>query len=109
LPETKPTDSREEEPLEAPPPAPPEELSPALTLKGAGGMPALDRLGPWFGNTRLFLEEVYAEFKKISWPTRQQITVETIVVIVISAFLTFLVMGYDWIFTFMANKVFYGQ
>ncbi|MBM3267299.1 MAG: preprotein translocase subunit SecE [Candidatus Sericytochromatia bacterium] len=107
--EIKPPKPPEEEPLEAPPPAPAPELNPALTLKGAGGVPAFDRLGPWFGKTRTFFQEVAAEFKKISWPTRRQIAVETGVVILISAMLTGLVMGYDWLFALLANKVFYGH
>ncbi len=107
--EITPPTPREEEPHLAPPPAPSEGLDPALTLKGAGGLPTFDRLGPWFGNARTFLQEVTAEFKKISWPTRRQIVVETGVVILISTILVLLVMGYDWIFTYLANLVFYGS
>lgn len=99
----------QEEAPEAPPQVTQEDLNPALTLKGAGGMPGLDRLGPGFRNARVFLQEVAGEFRKISWPTRPQIVTETGVVILISAILTGLVMGYDWVFTFLANLVFYGQ
>ena len=106
--DTKPPTPEEEAPA-APPQVPQEDLNPALSLKGAGGLPALDRLGPGFRNARLFLQEVTAEFRKISWPTRQQIVTETGVVILISALLTGMVMGFDWIFTILANRAFYGN
>lgn len=106
--DTKPPTPQEEAP-EAPPQVPQEDLNPALSLKGAGGIPGLDRLGPGFRNIRAFLQEVAAEFRKISWPTRPQIVTETGVVILISAILTGMVMGYDWIFTYVANLVFYGH
>lgn len=108
MPDTKPPTPQEEAP-EAPPQVSQEDLNPALSLKGAGGLPLLDKLGPGFQNARTFLREVAAEFRKISWPTRPQIVTETGVVILISAILTGMVMGYDWIFTLLANVVFYGH
>jgi preprotein translocase subunit SecE len=103
-----PTPPQEEEaPQAGPPPAPPEDLNPALSLKGAGGVPGLERLGPWFGTAGLFLREVREEFRKVSWPTRRQIMVETGVVILISTLLTLLVMGYDVVLTWAANFAFY--
>ena len=104
-----PTPPQEEAPQAVPPPAPSEDLNPALSLKGQGGLPGLERLGPWFGDAGRFLSEVREEFRKVSWPTRQQIITETGVVILISALLTGLVMGYDWIMTWAANKAFYGH
>ncbi|MBI6547168.1 MAG: preprotein translocase subunit SecE [Cyanobacteria bacterium NC_groundwater_1444_Ag_S-0.65um_54_12] len=77
----------------------------ALGLKGIG-IPAF---GGKFRSIQIFLTEVQAEFKKISWPTRRQVIVETVVVIFVCAILTGLVVAYDWFFTLAANKIFYGQ
>lgn len=72
----------------------------ALSLKG-GGL-ALS-FGPLKGAQR-FLAEVRVEFKKISWPTRQQILTETVVVLIVVAFLTALITGLDWVFTEISNR-----
>lgn len=66
-------------------------------------------MGPSAGKVGTFLSEVRAEFHKISWPTRRQVVIETVVVILVCAFLTGLVVTYDWVFTKLANAVFYGQ
>ncbi|MBU6429810.1 MAG: preprotein translocase subunit SecE [Cyanobacteria bacterium REEB65] len=91
---------------DAHPPASPdgEELGSALELKGVNF-----QFGGRFKGIGIFLQEVQAEFKKISWPKRHQIVVETGVVIAVCTFLTFLVLFYDWIFDGVANRVFYGQ
>ncbi|MBM3259959.1 MAG: preprotein translocase subunit SecE [Candidatus Sericytochromatia bacterium] len=77
----------------------------ALQLKGF----SLPTFGPSMGKAGTFLSEVGEEFQKISWPTRRQVLVETLVVIFVCAFLTGLVMAYDWLLTRLANAVFYGQ
>ncbi len=77
-----------------------DERDSALSLKG-GGL-ALS-LGPLQGAQRFFAE-VRTEFRKISWPTRQMVVTETIVVLIVVAFLTGLVMGFDWVFTQISNR-----
>lgn len=83
---------------------PVEEVNSALELKGFNF-----QFGGRLSGIGTFLSEVQAEFKKISWPTRQQIVVETVVVVVVCTFLTLLVLGYDWVFSGLANRIFYGQ
>lgn len=43
-----------------------------------------------------FLKDTWAEFRKISWPTRQQVLQETWSVIVLVSLLTGLVLAFDW-------------
>ena len=55
-------------------------------------------------NLATYLKETRAELKHMSWPTRSQIVVYTIAVIVISV-LTALYLGlFDYIFTIALNK-----
>ncbi|MBZ0186916.1 MAG: preprotein translocase subunit SecE, partial [Candidatus Obscuribacterales bacterium] len=49
-----------------------------------------------------FLKEVLVEYRKITWPDRHQIVKETWSVLVLVTFITFLVLGYD----FVLGKVF---
>ena len=72
----------------------------ALSLKG-GGI-ALG-FGPLKG-AQQFFAEVRSEFKKISWPNRQTVLTETVVVLFVVAFLTALVTGMDWVFTLVSNR-----
>lgn len=71
------------------------------TLSLKGGM-ALN-LGPLAGMQR-YLGEVRTEFKKISWPDRRTVVTETIVVLIVVAFLTTLIVGLDWVFTMVSNR-----
>lgn len=77
-----------------------DERDSALSLKG-GGL-ALS-FGPLQGAQRFFAE-VRAEFKKISWPSRQTVLTETVVVLIVVTFLTALVTGLDWVFTQISNR-----
>ena len=49
------------------------------------------------------------EFSKVSWPSRLETTVLTILVIIMIALLTVLIFGYDWAFKnaveFLINEV----
>jgi preprotein translocase subunit SecE len=78
-----------------------DERDSSLTLKGGMGL----NLGPFKG-AQAFFSEVRTEFKKISWPTRQQVLTETAVVIVVVAFLTVLITGMDWVFSQISNRFF---
>ncbi|MEB3187057.1 MAG: preprotein translocase subunit SecE [bacterium] len=79
----------------------PEELDTSLSLKG-GGI-SLGAFG-WARGTTKFLGDVQSEFRLISWPTRQQVLLETVVVIAVVTFLGVLVVSLDWIFALVANR-----
>lgn len=72
----------------------------SLTLKGGMAMPSLG----WAKGTQTFLSEVRAEFKKIAWPTRQQVITETGVVILVVTFLTLMIVVFDRIFSELSNR-----
>jgi preprotein translocase SecE subunit len=44
----------------------------------------------------VFLQETWSEFRKISWPNRQQVIKETWTVLVLVAALTCAVLAFDW-------------
>lgn len=44
-----------------------------------------------------FLREVRTELRKVAWPTRSEVISYTIVVLVVTAALTTLVWGLDWV------------
>ena len=46
-----------------------------------------------------FLKEVKAELKKVNWSTKEELFTATIMVIVVTAFLTLYVFGVDYVFT----------
>ena len=46
-----------------------------------------------------FLKEVKAELKKVNWSTKEEVFTATIVVIIVTAFLTLYVFGVDSVFT----------
>lgn len=46
---------------------------------------------------RQFLKEVAIEFKKISWPARQQVVQETYSVLFLVTVITLMVLGFDWV------------
>lgn len=81
-------------------PTPEEEQDASLSLKGGMAMPSLG----WAKGTQGFLSEVRAEFKKIAWPTRQQVITETGVVILVVTVLTILILAFDWIFSLLSNR-----
>ncbi len=81
-----------------------EEQNEALQLKGVSF-----RFGGRFKGIGTFLQEVRAEYRKVSWPSRKQIAVETGVVLAVCTLLTLVVLGYDWVFAGIANRIFYGQ
>lgn len=44
-----------------------------------------------------FLREVRGELRKVAWPSRPEVVSYTITVLVVTAFLTVLVWGMDWV------------
>lgn len=77
-----------------------DERDSSLSLKGGGISLGF---GPLKG-AQQFLGEVRTEFKKISWPNRQTVVTETIVVVIVVAFLTSLIVAMDWVFTQVSNR-----
>lgn len=53
----------------------------------------MNKLKQWFDQTREFIAEVRSEMKKVTFPTRDEVTATTIVVIVTSILFAF----YLWI------------
>jgi preprotein translocase subunit SecE len=47
------------------------------------------------GRVREFVQEVLAEFRKVTWPTRQELANSTVVVIVVTVVLAFFLGGVD--------------
>jgi preprotein translocase subunit SecE len=47
------------------------------------------------GRVREFVEEVLVEFRKVSWPSRQELVNSTVVVIVVTVVLAFFLGGVD--------------
>ncbi|MGE5480329.1 MAG: preprotein translocase subunit SecE [Chloroflexota bacterium] len=56
--------------------------------------------------TKQFYEDVVAEMKKVSWPTKEQLRESTMVVIVVSAIITAFVFGVDQIMNFAIELIF---
>lgn len=55
-----------------------------------------------------YLSEVKIEAKKINWPSREQVTRYTLIVIAISAFVAVLLGGLDFIFGIFFRKIIVG-
>ena len=55
------------------------------------------------GDLIQFLKEVVIEFRKIAWPTRQQVFKETWAVLFLVAAITLMVLGFDW---FLSHAIF---
>ena len=53
-----------------------------------------------------FSNDVVAEMKKVSWPSKDQLKESTTVVISVTAILTAVVFLVDWIFTSLITLVF---
>jgi len=59
-----------------------------------------------FGRINLFYRQVISELKKVVWPTREQLTTYTLVVIVFVAFIIAVVSLIDVVFTKIVFWVF---
>lgn len=53
-----------------------------------------------------FLKEVQAELKKVTWPTKEELTGSTIVVIVVSIVVAIFIGIVDRILTFVISQIF---
>lgn len=73
----------------------------SLSLGGGvgGGIPLGKTLGGYLG----FLGEVREELRKVTWPTRRMVMVETVVVIIFVVFFTLLITSLDQVFSLLFN------
>lgn len=59
----------------------------------------------WYKRIRPFLREVKAEVKKVTWPSRNEVTNTTIVVVVATFFFGFYLYLMDIIFSWLISKI----
>jgi preprotein translocase subunit SecE len=55
----------------------------------------VERMGA-VARVREFSREVLAEFRKVTWPSRQELANSTVVVITVTIVLAFFLWGVDW-------------
>ncbi|MDT3739999.1 MAG: preprotein translocase subunit SecE [Candidatus Kapabacteria bacterium] len=58
------------------------------------------------GKIKKFANEVVAEMKKVSWPSKEQLRESTVVVIVVTGFLTAFTFIVDEIMTLIVKSIF---
>ena len=58
-----------------------------------------------FGKVILFLREVQAEMGKVTWPTRDELTSSTVVVLVVSLALAAFIYVADLVLSFVMNQI----
>jgi len=56
-----------------------------------------------FSKIITYLKEVKLEIRKVNWPTRQQTTRYTLIVLGISAIVAIFLGGLDFLFTYLLN------
>jgi len=59
----------------------------------------------WYKRFGNFLKDVRAELKKVTWPSRAEVTSTTIVVIVATIFFGFYLFVMDIVFSWLIGKV----
>lgn len=52
-----------------------------------------------------YLQDVKAEFKKITWPTKDDVVKSTVIVIIYMAFFTLILSAYDSVFHYLLEFV----
>jgi preprotein translocase SecE subunit len=57
-------------------------------------------------SAQTFAKDTVTELKKVQWPTRRQVTLETIVVLSTVAIVTITVTAFDWLLTLATNQLF---
>lgn len=72
-----------------------------------GGAPGIKVGG--FGKAFTFLGEVREEMKKVTWPTRKMVVVETVVVLCVMTFFTLMITGLDMVFAAGFNAILFGN
>ncbi len=59
----------------------------------------------WYRRLRNFLKETRAELKKVTWPSRNEITNTTVVVIISVFFFGFYLFAMDIVFSWLITQV----
>ncbi len=59
----------------------------------------------WYKRLRNFLKETRAELKKVTWPSRNEITNTTVVVIISVFFFGFYLFAMDIVFSWLITQV----
>ncbi len=79
-------------------------MSPTQLELGASKGPekAQEETKPKF-NAKEFLEEVQLEYKKITWPSKDQVTQEFIAVLLLVVLISGIVFGLDMVFGFVVD------
>lgn len=60
----------------------------------------------WWNRLKTFLQEVVAETKKVTWPSRQEVVGTTTVVVIASFIFGIYLYVCDFVFLFIRNQVF---
>jgi preprotein translocase subunit SecE len=61
----------------------------------------LNKLREFFQSINAFLQEVWIELKKVTWPTRKEATAQTYAVIITVVIVSFFLGFVDWIFKYL--------
>lgn len=64
----------------------------------------LDRI-EWLNKAKKFLKEVRAESKKVSWPSQEQLTAGTILVLICVVAIAIYMGGMDYIFAYIFKLI----
>jgi preprotein translocase subunit SecE len=59
----------------------------------------------WYKRFGNFLKDVRAELKKVTWPSRAEVTSTTIVVIAATIFFGFYLFAMDLVFSWLISKI----
>ncbi len=62
-------------------------------------------LPSWWESSRAFLSEVYAESKKIAWPTQNEIMGGTISVVIVVSIIAVALGVVDWVLSLIMSQV----
>ena len=68
----------------------------------------LTRPSGWLANVRQFWREVASEMKKVSWPSRNEVTYTTIIVIIAVFFFAAYLYAADIFFTYLIRGIEWG-
>ena len=79
-----------------------EQVKPAPVRSTEGG----NVVKRWWDNGRAFLTEVRNEMRRVTWPSRKEVTATTIVVIITSAFFGLYLFTLDQLLGRLVNWVF---
>lgn len=56
-----------------------------------------------------YFKETIVELKKVVWPTKKQVTVNTVIVILASIIMAFFIAGIDFGFGQIVDRLFFGK